>query len=256
MTTTLRLLALTVLLLAAPTAGHAQPAATCQAVCRRLTDCKLGSYAQTCLDTCKRSGYEASEAGRAQLLTFTRYTCQQIQSSVAAAQRPPASPRTTAPRAGSPPATGNPDLDELNRLQKELDDLDRQLDRDSAELDRRSRAVQGPARGAPPRAAAPAPARGATPARGARWTCNAEGSSVYGFDVAGGRGDVRGRSTVAIPGNGGSKDEAAYAAMSSCNSLITANLSTDRSMHLGSSSEGQWGVRVEVACHVTRCAPM
>lgn len=79
---------------------------------------------------------------------------------------------------------------------------------------------------------------------------------MYGFDVATGGGDVRGRSTVYIPGNGGSKDDAAYQAMSSCGALMSANLSTDRAMHVDASAEGQWGVRVETQCHVTRCSPM
>lgn len=243
-------------------------------MCQRLTDCKLASYTPTCLDTCKRYGYEASEAGRTQLLTLTRYSCQQIQSAVAAGadthQRPPSSTRTASPRPSSTPGANNNDIDELNRLEKELNDLDRQLGKDSVELERRSRGARGPVRGAVPPRGPAAPERRVAPAGGAgyagqgrrpaqsgsaRWTCNAEGSSVYGYNVASGGGDVRGRSTVSIPGNGSSRDEAAYAAMSSCGSLMTTNLSTDRSMVLDA-SEGQWGVRIEVACHVTRCAPM
>ena len=67
------LLAIAGLVVAAPTVSAAQPPATCKAMCQRLTDCKMASYTKMCLDSCKQYGYEASEEGRAQLLTLTRY---------------------------------------------------------------------------------------------------------------------------------------------------------------------------------------
>jgi hypothetical protein len=236
----------------------------------------MPSYTKMCVDSCKQYNYEASDKGRAQLVTMSRYTCKQLRdgvASMAGQQQQRSSPRNgSAPpsrRTGSAsPSTGPSGNDEaeLDKLEKEANDLDKQLDHDDAELERRSRGIKGPAggSGAPTRGAEPPP-RGAkgwarghrpTPSGGARWTCNAEGLSVYGFNVAGGGGDVRGRSTVSIPGSGGTKDEAAYQATSSCGALMTTNLTSDRAMVLEGSSEGQWGVRVEVACHVTKCAPM
>jgi len=67
---------------------------------------------------------------------------------------------------------------------------------------------------------------------------------------------VQGTSTVSIPGSGGSRDDAAYKAMSSCGSLMNVNLSRDQAMVMESSAQGEWGARVEVACHVTQCSPM
>jgi hypothetical protein len=251
---------------AAATASEAEPP-TCKAACQRLTDCNMSSYTNMCLDSCKQQGYEGTEAGRAQLLTLTRYSCQQIQSAMAGTdahnQRP--STRTTPARTPSTRAP-SPDEVELDKLDKELDDFDKQLGNDSAELERRSRGGPKPARGgsapvrgakAPARDARVLASRGRPSSPGSHWTCKAEGLSVYGFDVeSGGGGDIRGRSTVSIPANGSSKDEAARKSLSACGSLMTTNLSTDRSMVLDGSSEGQWGVRIEVACHVTQCAPI
>lgn len=244
------LLAMAVIAVAAPTASDAQPLATCKAMCQRLTDCKMSSYTKTCLDTCKQYGYEASEQGRAQLLTLTRYSCKQIQSAMAGTDRHQHQRASTRPPSTRP--ASNDDAGELDKIDKELNDFERQLGNDAEELERRSRGPRAPARGAG------GSARGRSPAQSgsSHWTCNAEGLSVYGFDVESGGGDVRGRSTVSIPGSGSSKDEAAYQAMSACGSLMTTNLSTDRSMVLEASSEGQWGVRIEAPCHVTRCAPM
>src|SRR5690349_17990782 len=97
-------LAIAVLVVTAPTASDAEPLPTCRAMCQRLTDCKMSSYTKTCLDTCKQYKYEASEQGRAQLLTMTRYSCQQIQAALAGTdghqhQRP--STRNTPARAPS-----------------------------------------------------------------------------------------------------------------------------------------------------------
>ena len=91
-------LAMAVFVVAAPTVSDAEPAPTCKAMCRRLTDCKLASYTKLCLDSCKQYGYEASEAGRAQLLVLTHYTCKQIQAAIAGT---PTSTPTTSARAPS-----------------------------------------------------------------------------------------------------------------------------------------------------------
>jgi len=264
-TTTWVVLAIAVIVGAAPRTSDAEPAPTCKAACQRFTDCKMPSYTKMCVDSCKQYGYEASDKGRAQLVTMTRYSCKQLQDGVAAMSG--AQQQRSSPRNGAPPTpsagTGGADEAELDKLEKEAADLEKQLDNDTAELERRSRNAQGPAR-KPAGPAPTAPPRGADnsartrrPAASGsgRWTCNAQGSSVDGFDVESGRGDVQGHSTVSIPGNGNTKDEAASQAMSSCGSLMTVNLSHDRAMHLDGSSEGQWGVRVDVACHVTKCAP-
>ena len=79
MKTTFTVLAMAVLVVAGK-ASDAEPRPTCKAMCQRLTDCKMPSYFQRCLDNCKP--HEASEEGRAQILVFTRYTCDQIRSSV------------------------------------------------------------------------------------------------------------------------------------------------------------------------------
>jgi len=138
-------LTMAVLAVAAPTVSDAQPRATCQAACKRVTDCKMSSYTKMCLDDCKRNGLEASEEGRAQLLTVMRLSCQQIQSAVADMEHQQrSSTPTTSVRNSStrPPSTSTQDDDA---------DDEAELER----LERRSRGVRGPARGAG------APARGA-----------------------------------------------------------------------------------------------
>jgi len=80
------LLAMAVLAMAAPAASDAEPLPTCKAVCQRFTDCKMSSYTKKCLDACKQSGAEASEEGRAQLLTGTRSSCKQLQQIASAVQ--------------------------------------------------------------------------------------------------------------------------------------------------------------------------
>ncbi len=119
-------LAIAVLVVAAPTPSDAQPPATCKAMCQRLTDCKMASYTKMCLDTCKQYGYEASEEGRAQLLTLTRYSCQQIQSTLAGTgghQPQRSSPR---PGSGRNPARTDSNDDEMDQLDNELDDAEMQ----------------------------------------------------------------------------------------------------------------------------------
>src|SRR5678815_1309006 len=99
------LVAVAALAVAAPTASEAKPQATCKAMCQRLTDCKLSSYTKMCLDSCKQYQYEATEEGRAHLLTLTRYSCKQIQSALGATdahQHQHASTRSTAPPSSSP----------------------------------------------------------------------------------------------------------------------------------------------------------
>ncbi len=105
------LVMMVVLAVAAPAAVDAKPQATCKAMCQRLTDCKLDSYAKQCLDVCKQYGYEATEQGRAQLLVLTQYTCKQVASAVGAtdAHPPqPAPPRSSPPRSSPPPRAPSP----------------------------------------------------------------------------------------------------------------------------------------------------
>jgi hypothetical protein len=155
-----------VLVVAAPTASDAQPLPTCKAMCQRLADCKMPSYTKACLDSCKQHGYEASEEGRAQLLTLTRYSCQQIQSALAGTDghQPQRSSTQNAPaRTPSTRTVSNDDEAELDRLDKELNEAEQQLGEDEQELERRSSGARGPVRGAG------APARGpADPVRGGR----------------------------------------------------------------------------------------
>src|SRR5512140_1585345 len=168
-------LTMAVLAVAAPTVSDAQPRATCQAACQRLTDCKMSSYTKMCLDECNRSGLEASEEGRAQMLILKRLSCQQIQSAVADMEHhqrsstptPPARNSSTRPSSTS---TQGDDDDELDKLDRELNDFDQQLASAEAELERRSRGVRGPGRGAG------GPARGAgAPARDAGGSARGRG---------------------------------------------------------------------------------
>src|SRR4051812_40523174 len=93
-------LAVALLVVGAPSVTDAEPGPTCKAMCQRLTDCKMPSYTKLCLDSCKQYGYEATEAGRAQLLVLTRYTCKQIQAAVAGGQSAtPTAPARTPSRA-------------------------------------------------------------------------------------------------------------------------------------------------------------
>jgi hypothetical protein len=72
-----------VLLLAIALSGtsHAEPAATCAALCRRLSDCKISSISsKTCTDACKKQGLEATARGRATILGLTRSSCSVLQS--------------------------------------------------------------------------------------------------------------------------------------------------------------------------------
>jgi len=134
-------------------------------VCQRFTDCKMSSYTKKCLDACKQSGAEASEEGRAQLLTGTRSSCKQLQQIASAVQSAVDQHQRSSTRTPSPRnlmRTGsNDDADELD-----------QLDNDSEE----SRGVRGPGRGAgAPARGAGAPARNAT-RQGSTQSC----SSVCG----------------------------------------------------------------------------
>jgi hypothetical protein len=156
---------------AAPAVSDAEPRATCQAACQRFTDCKMPSYTKMCRDECKRNRYESSENGRAQLLTMTRTSCQQLQGAAAGQQRsstPTGSARNASTRTSPASTQGGDDMAELDKLEKELNELDQQLGNDEAELERRSRGVKTPARGA------------AGPARGAGAPSRRAGSSGKG----------------------------------------------------------------------------
>jgi hypothetical protein len=114
------LLAMTVLVAAAPRASDADPLPTCRAMCQRFTDCRMSSYTKSCLDYCKQQGYEASEEGRAQLLTAARSSCEQIQQIASAVQRELDHHQRSSTRTPSPPTSSrtgsNDDADELDQL--------------------------------------------------------------------------------------------------------------------------------------------
>ena len=166
-------LAVAALVVAAPTRSDADPQPTCKAMCQRLTDCKMPSYAQTCLDSCNKWGYEKSAEGRAQLLTLTRYSCQQIQSAFGnntdAQQHQHTSP--TSP-ARPPSRVGNKDdqaeLDQVDKELNEADQEEREADQEQREAEeqlnrlRQAKATRGSGHGAD------APARGPVAPAGGR----------------------------------------------------------------------------------------
>jgi hypothetical protein len=163
MKTTFNLVAVAVLVVAAP-ASDAEPRPTCKAMCQRLTDCNMPSYVQRCLDNCKP--HEASEEGRAQILAFTRYSCEQIRNSIPGANKH--QPQRSPTQSGSArnPSTRTEGTAADDGLDRELDDAERQRGNDEDD-DRRSRAVRGRGAGGAgttPRGAG-APARGADGSR-------------------------------------------------------------------------------------------
>jgi hypothetical protein len=86
------------------------------------------------------------------------------------------------------------------------------------------------------------------------WVCIAEGESVYGYDVdSGPPSDVRGTSTIYLPGQGKTRSQAQYSAVSDCNALMTHDLARTEAMNLEPSHEGSWGSAVSKPCHITKC---
>jgi hypothetical protein len=85
------------------------------------------------------------------------------------------------------------------------------------------------------------------------WVCIAEGESVYGYDVESATGDVQGNSSVHLAGQGKTRADAKYQAISNCHSMMTVDLNRNGSMNMEPSPQGSWGSAVSSACHITRC---
>jgi hypothetical protein len=85
------------------------------------------------------------------------------------------------------------------------------------------------------------------------WVCTAEGESIYGYDVESGTGDVQGNSTVHLAGQGKTRADAEYKAMSDCNAMMTVDLNRNGSMNMEPSPQGSWGSAVSSPCHITQC---
>ena len=269
------LVAVAALAVAAPTASEAKPQATCKAMCQRLTDCKLSSYTKMCLDSCKQYQYEATEEGRAQLLTLTRYSCKQIQSAVGAMdaqQHQHASTRSPAPSSSSPrrpsarpPAPQKPHNDDF----ADDDDYDatgrgprsyqagsgsdssdtscswvcRRLTECNLITARRCGEMcsMAASNGQPLRIGRESCPEIRKAFVSTKWTCWAEGSSGYAY----GNGPWTYRNT-SIPANGRTRDEAALEAVRGCNALMSTGNNTSYSS----------GAAVDSGdCKVTKCFP-
>jgi hypothetical protein len=85
------------------------------------------------------------------------------------------------------------------------------------------------------------------------WVCIAEGESIYGYDVESGTGDVQGNSSVHLAGQGKTRADAEYKAISDCQSMMTVDLNRNGSMNLEPSPQGSWGSAVSSPCHITKC---
>jgi hypothetical protein len=272
------LLAMAVLAVATPMTSDAKPQATCKSMCQRLTDCKMPSYTKMCLDACKQYGYEASEAGRAQLLTFTKYSCKQIQSAVGGTdgqQHQGASTRSSSPRNSSPrpPAPSNPYDDDYGD-----DGYDDDTGRTASGSDRGRRSYQSASGNDPGDTSCSwvcgrlsecnlvsssqscgkfcsTVAGSAHPLRIGRescaeikkafvtdkWMCWAEGSTGYAY--GNGPWSYRAKS---IPADGRTRDEASLQALRDCNALLGFSANLDN-LSGAATDNGM--------CKVTRCFP-
>ncbi len=85
------------------------------------------------------------------------------------------------------------------------------------------------------------------------WVCIAEGESIYGYDVESGTGDVQGNSSVHLAGQGKTRADAEYKAISDCQSMMTVDLNRNGSMNLEPSPQGSWGSAISTPCHITQC---
>ena len=268
------LVAVAALAVAAPAASEAKPQATCKAMCQRLADCKLSSYTKMCLDSCKQYQYEATEEGRAQLLTLTRYSCKQIQSALGAMdahQQQRASTRSPAPPSSSPRrpsarplAPQNPrnddfaddDDDATGRGQRsyQADSGSDSSDTSCSWVCRRltecnlitarrcgEMCSMAASNGQPLRIGRESCPEIRKAFVSTKWTCWAEGSSGYAY----GNGPWTYRNT-SIPANGRTRDEAALEAARGCNALMSA----------GNNTSWSSGAAVDSGdCKVTKCFP-
>ena len=85
------------------------------------------------------------------------------------------------------------------------------------------------------------------------WVCIAEGESIYGYDVESSTGDVQGNSSVRLAGQGKTRADAQYSALSNCRSMMTVDLNRNGSMNLEPSPQGTWGSAISSPCHITQC---
>jgi hypothetical protein len=60
-------------------------------------------------------------------------------------------------------------------------------------------------------------------------------------------------SSIYLPGQGKTRSDAHYKAISDCNEMMTFDLTHARAMNLEPSSEGSWGAAASSPCHITRC---
>ena len=85
------------------------------------------------------------------------------------------------------------------------------------------------------------------------WLCTAEGESIYGYDVDGSMGDVRGNSSIHLFGQGNTRAEAEYNALRDCGAMMTVDLNRNGLMNTEPSSQGTWGSAISSECHITQC---
>jgi hypothetical protein len=81
----------------------------------------------------------------------------------------------------------------------------------------------------------------------------AEGASVHGHDVESvPPSGVQGTSSVYLAGQGKTRADAEYSAISDYNAMMTVDLTRNRAMNQEPSNEGSWESAVPSPCHVTR----
>jgi hypothetical protein len=89
-----------------------------------------------------------------------------------------------------------------------------------------------------------------------QWLCTAEGASSYGYGMnTGPMADVQGTQAIYMLGTGKTRSAAVHKAISSCNSIMTLQLSSQRAMNLDADSRGEWGAAVTSECRITQCIP-
>ena len=77
------------------------------------------------------------------------------------------------------------------------------------------------------------------------WLCTAEGASSYGYDMDGSMPDVWGTQDIYLFGTGKTRAAAVYSAISSCNSIMTLQLATQRTTEFDAATTSE--------CHITQC---
>jgi hypothetical protein len=86
------------------------------------------------------------------------------------------------------------------------------------------------------------------------WLCTAEGESIYGYDVdSGSTSDAAGTSSVYLFGQGKTRADAEYRAISDCGAMMTVDLNRNGLMNMEPSPRGSWGSAISSPCHITQC---